>query len=114
MSQVKIVVCQLQVGSVSITNSENEFDLLLLAMLSAFSFELTANQLTQNIRSLLIQLDIPIHKRLLSKIRLSISSLLLNDLIIHQKNGYVISDKGKPLGFQALSLFRLNVTDSQN
>lgn len=114
MSEIKIPDCQYKVEPVLVNNLENEIDMLLLAMLCVFTFELTINQLAKNIRNLFIQLDIPIQRRLLSKVRLSIASLLSNDLIIHQKNGYVISDKGKPLGFHTLSLFRQNVTDSKN
>ncbi|UCE12872.1 MAG: hypothetical protein JSV04_11850 [Candidatus Heimdallarchaeota archaeon] len=114
MSKVKYYNWQYQFEPTSVNILENEYELLLLAMLTVFGFELSVNQLAQNIKSLFIELNIPIHKKLISKIRLSIASLLLNDLIIHQKHGYVISEKGKPLGVQALSLFRQNVTDSQN
>lgn len=91
-----------------------EFHLLLLAMLTVFGLELTINQIDRNIRSLLIQLKLPIQKNFTSKLRSNISFLLSNNFILQRNSYYGISEKGKALGLQALSDFRQNAAKHAN
>lgn len=110
MSQAKVFQNQQTTVRNSVKKTGIEFDFILLAMMTVFGLELTINQIIRNMRSLLVQLKLPIRKNFVSKIRLSLSFLLSNGLIVRRKSGYIISEEGKPLGLRTLSRFRQNVT----
>ena len=109
MSQAKVFQNQQTTVRNPVKKTGIEFDFILLAMMTVFGLELTINQINRNIRRILVQLKLPIRKNFVSKIRLSLSFLLSNGLILRQKSGYIISEKGKLLGLRALSRFRQNV-----
>ena len=106
MLQVKDLHNHQIAGKKPCNDGEIEFELLLLAMLTVFDLELTENQIYQNIRSLFIQLKLPVKKSLASKVRLGLSFLIQDNLILRQKGGYTISEKGEPLGIRVLKHFR--------
>ncbi|UCG89669.1 MAG: hypothetical protein JSU57_04120 [Candidatus Heimdallarchaeota archaeon] len=106
MLQVKDLHNHQITGKKSYNNNEIEFELLLLAMLTAFNLELTETQIYKNMRSLFIQLDLPVKKSLTLKVQFSLSILLQDNLILRQKSGYIISEKGEPLGIRVLEHFR--------
>ncbi len=108
MLQVKDLYNHQIIGRKRSDDGEIEFKLLILAMLTVFDLELTENQIYKNIRSLFFQLKLPVNKGLTSKIRLSLSSLIQDNLISRQKGNYTISKKGEPLGIRVLKHFRQN------
>ena len=114
MSQAKLL--QNQQTSVRIFDKivGIEFNMLLLAMMTTFGLELTVGQLTQNMKTLLVQLKLPVRKNLLTAVRHGLSLLLSNELIMRRKNGYIISENGKPLGLRTLSDFRQIAASFQN
>ncbi|MHA2244509.1 MAG: hypothetical protein ACXADY_06030 [Candidatus Hodarchaeales archaeon] len=114
MSQTKIFKNQQTTIRNPVKKTGIEFDFTLLAMMTVFGLELTINQINRNMRSLLVQLKLPIRKNFVSKIRLSLSFLLSNGLVIRRKSGYIISEKGKHLGLRTLLHFRQNVTLFKN
>ena len=108
MLQVKNLQNNQTNSTQSLKNIGIEFDLLLLGMMTAFRLELTEKQICQNVRNLIKELELPITKGLASVIRHNLSFLQSNGLILYQEGGYIVSEKGEPLGMRALMLFREN------
>lgn len=111
MLQAKSLQNKQSISTQSLENVGIEFDLLLLGMMTVFKLELTEKQICQNIRSLLIQLKLPVKKGLASKVRYNLSFLASNGLIVRQEGGYIVSEKGEPLGMRVLIHFRQNFTN---
>ena len=86
-----------------------EFELLILAMLTGLDLELTIGQIKCNLRRLLIQLNLS-RKKLIPKVRLAISFLLSNNLIIRKDHGYVPSIEGRSLGNKLLVSLQKNLS----
>ncbi|MHA2203828.1 MAG: hypothetical protein ACW991_09075 [Candidatus Hodarchaeales archaeon] len=108
MLQVKSLQNKQTISTHSLENIGIEFDLLLLGMMTAFKLELTEKQICQNVRNLLKELELPITKSLASVVRYNLSFLQSNGLILCEEGGYIVSEKGEPLGMRALKLFRQN------
>jgi hypothetical protein len=86
-----------------------EFELLVLAMLTGLDLELTTGQIVRNIRRLLIQLKLS-RKKVIPRVRLAISFLLSNELIVHKDHGYVPSIDGRSLGKKILTILQKNLS----
>ena len=104
---------QIKSGEV-VNKTDNGFELILLAMMTAFDIELTVNQINLNLKRLFVQLKLPNQKNLSVKVQIYLSSLHSKGLILRRSGVYVISEKGKPLGFQALLRFRQNTEFLKN
>lgn len=98
----------------TVNKTDNGFELILLAMMTVFDIELTVNQINLNLSRLFVELKLPIQKNLTMKVRTCLSSLDSKGLILRRSSSYVISEKGKPLGFQALLRFRQNTESFKN
>ena len=85
-----------------------EFELLLLAMLTGLNCILTESQSIQNMRSLMIRLELST-KNLNPKTRSAISFLLSNELVIRKDHGYLPSKRGKSFGTNLLSFLQKNL-----
>jgi hypothetical protein len=92
----------------TVNKTENGFNLALLAMMTAFDIKLRINEINLNLKRLFVELNLPIRKNFSNKIHSCLSSLLLKGYIRHRGSSYVISEKGKTVGFQALLHFRQN------
>lgn len=86
-----------------------EFELLLLAMLTGLNCILTERQSIQNMRSLMIRLELST-KNLSPKTRSAISFLLSNELVIRKDHGYLPSKRGKSFGTYLLSFLQKNLS----
>ncbi|MFX0122743.1 MAG: hypothetical protein ACFFAE_03840 [Candidatus Hodarchaeota archaeon] len=111
MLQAKCLQNKVTISRHSLKNIGIEFNLLLLGMMTVFNLELTEKQIHQNIRNLLKELQLPITKRLASIVRYNLSFLQSNGLIVHQKGGYIVTEKGEPLGRRVLLHFRQSFTN---
>ncbi len=86
-----------------------EFELLVLALMTALDLELTIGQINKNISRLLTQLSLS-RKKIKPKVRLAISFLLSHNLIVRKHYGYVPSNEGRFLGIKLLTSFQKNLS----